>query len=75
MANCSSKKPMKKSPLMLSKRITAAPATATKAASKAHGLKRRFSASSIRVTCSGVRIVNSSTSGTVSTRKLRYRQT
>ncbi|MNN66123.1 hypothetical protein D3C81_1816800 [compost metagenome] len=66
---------MKKSGLMLSKRITAAPATATSAATSAQGLKRRFRASSIRVTCKGVRIVNSSTSGTVSTRKLKYRQT
>ena len=66
---------MKNSPLMLSKRITPAPATATSAASSAQGLKRRFMASSIRVTCNGVRMVNSSTSGTVSTRKLRYRQT
>ncbi len=62
---------MKKSGLMLSKRITAAPPTATNAAISAHGLKRRFSASSINVTCSGVRMVNSNTSGTVSTRKLR----
>ncbi|MNH48435.1 hypothetical protein D3C79_1122960 [compost metagenome] len=60
---------------MLSKRITAAPATATSAASNAHGLKRRFKASSIKVTCNGVRMVNNSTSGTVSTRKLRYRHT
>ncbi|MNG20544.1 hypothetical protein D3C84_1048060 [compost metagenome] len=66
---------MKKSGLIRSKRITAAPATATSAATRAQGLKRRLSASSIRVTCSGVRMVNSNTSGTVSTRKLRYRQT